>query len=101
MKLLCRVEISPERIEINIARHRLAALLAGQSIDLKQTERRHRDSDDFIRLVVPASLKRVGREVRMLVENSDDQTAPDHSLLRVIARAHDIQARLIQNAEIA
>jgi site-specific DNA recombinase len=38
--------------------------------------------------------------VRMLVENSDDQTAPDHSLLRVIARAHDIQARLIQNAEL-
>jgi site-specific DNA recombinase len=51
MKLLCRVEISPERIEINIARRRLVALLAGQSIDLKQDEKRRRDSDDFIRLV--------------------------------------------------
>ena len=34
MALLCRVEIKPDRIEITISRHRLAALLAGQSIDL-------------------------------------------------------------------
>jgi hypothetical protein len=33
----------------------------------------------------------------MLVENADDQTAADLSLLRIIARAHHIQARLIQN----
>ena len=33
MALLCRVEIKADRIAINICRHRLAALLAGQSID--------------------------------------------------------------------
>ena len=38
--------------------------------------------------------------MRMLVENSDDQTAADPSLLRIIARAHDIQARLIQNTKL-
>jgi hypothetical protein len=32
----------------------------------------------------------------MLVENSDDHMATDPSLLRIIARAHDIQARLLQ-----
>jgi len=36
----------------------------------------------------------------MLVENSDDHSAPDPSLLRIIARAHDIQVRLIQNTEL-
>jgi site-specific DNA recombinase len=36
----------------------------------------------------------------MLVENSDDQTPADPSLLRIIARAHDIQARLIANTEL-
>ena len=35
--------------------------------------------------------------MRMLVEGVDDQTAADPSLLRVIARAHDIQGRLSQN----
>jgi hypothetical protein len=48
-------------------------------------------------LTVPVGLKRVGREMRMLVENADDQTAADPSLLRIIARA---QARLIQNPKL-
>jgi len=36
----------------------------------------------------------------MLVENSDDQPTPDPALLRIIARAHDIQARLMQNSDL-
>ena len=49
---------------------------------------------------MPVGLKRVGRETRMLVENADEQTAADPSLLRIIARAHHIQARLIHNAKL-
>ncbi len=49
---------------------------------------------------MPVGLKRVGREMRMLVENANDQTAADPSLLRIIARAHHIQARLIQNTKL-
>jgi hypothetical protein len=59
-----------------------------------------RGSDDIVTLVAPARLKRVGREMRMLVENSDDHSAADPSLLRIIARAHDIQARLLQNTRL-
>ena len=100
MTLLCRVEIKPEEIEIKIFRHRLAALLNEQSIDLTvQAQKTDRDSDDVVTLTTPAQIKRVGREMRVLVENSDDQTA-DPSLLRIIARAHDIQARLNQNAKL-
>jgi len=51
-------------------------------------------------LRVPARLQRVGREMRMLVEGADDQTVADPSLLRVIARAHDIQGRLSQNTDL-
>jgi site-specific DNA recombinase len=36
----------------------------------------------------------------MLVENADDETAADSSLLRIIARAHHIQVRLIQNPKL-
>ena len=36
----------------------------------------------------------------MLVENTDDQTTADPGLLRIVARAHDIQARLIQNTDL-
>jgi site-specific DNA recombinase len=38
--------------------------------------------------------------MRMLVENSNDRMSADPSLLRIIARAHDIQARLIQNTKL-
>ena len=51
-------------------------------------------------LTLLARLKRVGREMRLLVENSDDQTPADLGLLRIIARAHDFQTRLIANADL-
>ena len=101
MTLQSRVVINPDCIEINISRHRLSAFLAEQPIDLAmQDQRRDRDTDDIVTLMAPARLKRVGREMRMLVENSDDQMAADPSLLRIIARAHDIQARLVQNTTL-
>ena len=36
----------------------------------------------------------------MLVENADDQTLADAGLLRIIARAHDIQGRLMQSTDL-
>ncbi|MGO9684194.1 MAG: hypothetical protein ACLPTZ_16720, partial [Beijerinckiaceae bacterium] len=101
MMLACRVEINPDRVEIRISRHRLAAFLAGRPIDpTMQDHKWDRDSDDVLTLAAPARLKRVGREMRILVGNSDDQAAADPSLLRIIARAHDIQARLVQNTKL-
>jgi hypothetical protein len=38
--------------------------------------------------------------MRMLVENADDRTPPDRGLLRVVARAHDIQLRLMENVDL-
>jgi site-specific DNA recombinase len=101
MALLCRVAVNPDRIEINISRRRLAELLAGQSIDLTtRNQTPDRNSNDVVTLAAPARLKRVGREMRMLVENADEQTAADPSLLRIIARAQDIQGRLSENTKL-
>ena len=36
----------------------------------------------------------------MLVQNADDQTMADPGLLRIVARAHDIQERLMQNSDL-
>jgi site-specific DNA recombinase len=36
----------------------------------------------------------------MLVENRDHQTLADPGLLRIIARAHDINARLMQSTDL-
>ena len=58
------------------------------------------ESEDVLTLKVKARLQRVGREMRMLVENAEDQTTADPGLLRIIARAHDIQARLMQSTDL-
>ena len=83
MALLSRVDIKPDRVEINIPRSRLVALLAAQAIDLtKQEGQTDSDSNDILTLTVMARLQRVGREMRMLVENTDDQTTADPGLLQ-------------------
>jgi len=101
MTLLSRVDVRPDRVEINIRRCRLVGLLGAQSIDLTmQDGMPGNESDDVLTLTVTARLKRVGREMRMLVENSYGQTTADPGLLRIVARAHDIQARLMQNTDL-
>jgi site-specific DNA recombinase len=101
MGLLSRVDVRSDRVEINVHRRRVVDLLAGQSIHpTMQDQTPGNESDDLLTLTVPARLKRVGREMRMLIENSGDQTAADPGLLRIIARAHDIQTRLIANTDL-
>ena len=101
MALLSRVDIKPDRVEINIPRSRLVALLAAQAIDLTtQDGQTDSGSNDILTLTVMARLQRVGREMRMLVENTNDQTTADPGLLRIVARAHEIQERLMQNTDL-
>ena len=100
MALFCRVEIRSDRVDITLSRGRLTQLLAG-SLDLKMQHQAPTSApDDLLGLTVPVGLKRVGREMRMLVENANDQSAADPSLLKIIARAHHIQARLIHNTKL-
>ena len=56
------------------------------------------EAKDILTLTVRTRLQRVGREMKMLVENTDDQTEADPALLRIVARAHDIQERLMQKS---
>jgi site-specific DNA recombinase len=101
MALLCRVEIRSDRIDIALSRCRLSKLLGSLDIKMLQNPASPNRSGDMLRLTVKASLKRTGRELRMLVECADDQTAADPSLLRILARAHHVQALLIQDPTLS
>ena len=101
MALLSRVDISSDRVDIGICQRRLVELLTAQATNLPlKTNKPDNDPADVLTLTVMARLQRVGREMRMLVENSEDQTTADPGLLRIIARAHDIQARLTQKTDL-
>ena len=62
------------RVDITLSRGRLTQLLAG-SLDLKH-QAPTSAPDDLLGLTVPVGLKRAGREMRMLVENADNQPIP-------------------------
>lgn len=102
MALARRVEIRPDCVKIDISRSGLAELISASTVDLSKKDRKPTNpSDQVITLMAPVRLKRVGREMKMLVEDSSDNAASDLSLLRIIARAHDIQERLVQSTKLS
>ena len=54
---------------------------------------------DIVRLTLEARLQRVGREMKLVVHDAEHRAEADPGLLRLIARAHDFQERLIQDPE--
>jgi site-specific DNA recombinase len=98
MTLIGRVDIRPDCVEISVNRSRLVELLGSGSIGLVTRETPENEAKAVLTLTVRARLQRVGREMKMLVENTHDQTEADPALLRIVARAHDIQERLMQKS---
>ncbi len=100
--LVRRVEVRPDCVKIAVYRSRLAALLAAAAVDQPTPDNKPADlpSDDLI-LAAPARLRRVGREMKMLIEGHDDYAIVDPSLLRIIARARDIQTRLVRDTKLS
>ena len=88
MALVRRVEARSDRIKIAISQDGFAGLLAAQPPDLLEQQPKQTDSSERIMLTAPAQLRRVGREMKLLVGDDANRT-PDMGLLRVVARAHD------------
>jgi site-specific DNA recombinase len=98
--LVCRVEVRSDRFKIDICRRRLAGLLAAPSTDLlaAQQQKQPNSSERIITLTAPTQLKRIGREMKLLVDDANG--TPDTGLLRIVARAHDIQTRLAKDTTL-
>jgi site-specific DNA recombinase len=101
MTLVHRIDIKTEHIEIEVSRQGLHDLLAAPSIvSLAQSKATRGQADDVLRLKVEARLQRVGREMKLVVHGAEHQAEADPGLLRIIARAHDFQDRLMQNSDL-
>jgi site-specific DNA recombinase len=101
MMLLQRIDITAEQVEIRVYRQGLYGLLAAQSLETTLAALAPRNHDaDVVTLKVEARLQRVGREMKLLVDNAENQAEADPGLLRIIARAHDLQERLMQNSDL-
>ena len=75
-------------------------MLQAQSIELGPPQSSRNKSNDILALKLKARLRRVGREMKLVVHNADDREAADPALLRIIARAHDFQERLMEDPKL-
>ena len=98
---ISRIDIRAEHIEIRIHRQRLQRLLQAGALESLLADRAPANGPgDILKLNVKARLQRVGREMKLVVHNAEDQAQADPGLLRIVARAHDFQERLIQDPDL-
>jgi site-specific DNA recombinase len=97
--LVHRVEIGPDSVNIDVSQGRLAALLGSNELEFTH-DRPIDPSDDVLTLTAPIQLTRVGREMKLLVDDSSDNRSPDMGLLRVVTRAYDVQRRLAEDTTL-
>ena len=97
--LVRRMEIGADSVKIDVSRDRLAALLGSEHEEVAHNEPID-PSGHILTLTAPVQLTRVGREMKLLVDDSNDHRSPDMSLLRVLTRAHDVQRRLAEDTAL-
>jgi hypothetical protein len=97
--LVRRVEVGPNGAKVNISHGRLTAFLNSDSDESIQ-DHPIDPSDEVLTLVAEFQLKRIGREMKLLIDDSSDNREPDVGLLRIVARAHDIQRRLAEDTTL-
>ena len=94
------MEIGPDSVKIDVSQDRLAALLGSNRSGVSRTIGRSIHPIDVLTLTAPVQLTRVGREMKLLVDDSNDNRSPDMGLLRVVTRAHDVQRRLAEDTTL-
>jgi site-specific DNA recombinase len=101
LTLVSRIDIKAEHVEIRVYRQRLHDLLQAGSLEPFLADPAPASHPgEILKLKVKAQLQRVGREMKLVVHNADDRAAADPGLLRIVARAHDFQERLIQDPDL-
>ena len=92
LDLVPRIDILPDRIDIQISPAHLAEILGGRTHDPGEEIAAQ---NAHLTLSVPARLKRTGMEMKMLVEGqSQNSGKADRSLVLLIVRAHALREKL-------
>jgi hypothetical protein len=97
--LIRRIELHPDRVNVQLLPSQVRAALAGDPVD-RPSAADIADGEPPITLSVPAQLKRVGRAVRMLIDGNraGSKAAPDPSLVRLLVKAHTLQDKLLRSS---
>jgi hypothetical protein len=96
LSIVPRIQVHADRIDISVNPSSLPRWLGGSDDDAKRSATTMSDNDrHFVNLTIPIRLKRVGNEMKMIVEDGSHPQDPSPSLVRVLVRANVIRDRLL------
>jgi DNA invertase Pin-like site-specific DNA recombinase len=105
--MIVRVQAGLDRIDVEVSAKRLAERLLQTSnhgshlgkgdVMPPRVEDDSDPAESIVRLVVPAQLKRTGKEMKFIVHGDGGERNADPSLARLIVRAHMVARRLAEN----
>jgi site-specific DNA recombinase len=99
VSVISRIQAYADRLEIVLdpikalqwsARADERAIMSGPAVV-------HRSS---LTLTVPMDLRRIGKEMRIIVDDATSARSPDSSLIRVLVRGHAIRTRLLADKSL-
>lgn len=97
LALLARVDIQRECVEIRVLARGLVSILRGEPTS---PDRPHKEESTPRTIIwtIPVRLRRTGIEKRLLIDGAShaERRAPDHSLSRLVAQAHQYQGMLLR-----
>jgi DNA invertase Pin-like site-specific DNA recombinase len=93
--VVARIEVHPERLDVQLSPSRLADLLTCDPSNLHALAQAVTDPDGRLSLPIQAQLKRVGLGMKMVVAGARSG-APDPSLIKLFVKAYELQGKFLQ-----
>jgi len=101
--ILVRAQVHVDCIDLDVRSARLVSWLLNERgdegiVDRNRALNANADGSEepLIRLSIPASLKRTGKEMKFIVEGVANSAPPDTTLIRLLARGQKIAKRMFQ-----
>src|SRR5262249_22477968 len=96
LSVVTRIQAYVDRIDISLNPINLPRWLDRTDGDAEPSATTQSDIDGhFVTLTIPIRLKRVGNEMKMIVEDGPHPEKPNRSLVRALVRAHVIPDRML------
>ncbi|HSU06331.1 MAG TPA: recombinase family protein [Acetobacteraceae bacterium] len=94
--LIARIEVGDDSVALHVAPAKLGTILQGDDVGDRHFDRDGGRGAEILILSVAAQLQRVGKGSRLIVGAGTRGTAsPNASLIRLLARAHQLQQQLL------
>ena len=101
--ILVRAQVHANRIDLDVGSVRLVSWLLSEGVgeginDRNRASNANADSSEqtVIRLSIPASLQRTGKEMKFIVDGVANSTPSDTTLIRLLVRSQKIAKRMFE-----